>query len=63
MHTFPISNTGDEKDTQEATAEEGGIAGKPCRESSEVLNPALVRAWCLSELRDVFPSVFVTKSR
>lgn len=48
--------------TQEVTAEEGGMAGKARRESSEVLNPALVRAWSLSELCDVFPSVFVTRA-
>lgn len=60
MHTFPISNTGDEKDI-----------GSHCREGwdgweasqGEVLNPALVRAWRLRESRDVFPSVFVTESR
>lgn len=49
--------------TQEFTAEEGGMAGKPGRESSEVLNPALVHAWSPRELFDVFPSVFVTESR
>lgn len=31
------------------------MAGQPRRESSEVLNPALVRAWRPRESRDVFP--------
>lgn len=62
MHTFPMSSTGDEEDTG-GHCRGGWEAGKSHRESSEVLKPALVRAWCLSEFCHVFPSVFVTESR
>lgn len=60
LHTFPICDTGDEKDRRSLQSK---ISGKSHRESREVLNPALARACCLSEFCAVFPSVFVTESR